>query len=195
MLGAAGWEQCMSTLEPAVVQRLARYGVWRRWETRATVSRYTTTIGVEHQKRREGHEIGQSRWSVRCPACSTLCGFLYDDAIDWLILPARVGWLVGWCCILSSGYTGLLKSVARLSRAVRIELRREEVCFCRVEKGGAGARLVGYRRTLRSVESKFVLAGSSGRCWGFAVALHWQPQQQHWKSFCSLYSMCERERV
>uniref|UniRef100_A0A453DL95 Uncharacterized protein n=1 Tax=Aegilops tauschii subsp. strangulata TaxID=200361 RepID=A0A453DL95_AEGTS len=27
MLGAAGWEQCMSTLEPAVVQRLARYGV------------------------------------------------------------------------------------------------------------------------------------------------------------------------
>ncbi|KAM0870061.1 hypothetical protein ACQ4PT_040269 [Festuca glaucescens] len=27
MLGGAGWEQCMSTLEPAVVQRLARYGV------------------------------------------------------------------------------------------------------------------------------------------------------------------------
>ncbi|RLM87679.1 hypothetical protein C2845_PM04G11430 [Panicum miliaceum] len=27
LLGNAGWEQCMATLEPAVVQRLARYGV------------------------------------------------------------------------------------------------------------------------------------------------------------------------
>jgi hypothetical protein len=27
MLGSGGWEQCTSALEPAVVQRLARYGV------------------------------------------------------------------------------------------------------------------------------------------------------------------------
>ena len=92
-----GWEHCMATLQPDVVQKLARYGVW--WHSRSKPMWFIHLVD---------HIYGGHRWAeraMRMYVCVCLWGVV-ESVCCWCILHMwhlridSVRWVVGWYSIV-----------------------------------------------------------------------------------------------